>query len=590
MRQPLALCDVDSQCHVHPPSRATCHSQAGHQCPVDSTDRGGSLHRTGSLRRTGSARRWGMLCWCLGWSIAWGSLAAGQDVDPGENGAPSADGAANETTVSSEEVLVSRLPWCSLVFDGIDSQLETLSRLLDEAGQPELTAVLEAQIQETLGIAGLDRQRPLAQLWTWVNVDPSFGAVLVLPVQDVQTAVPLISLGIARVTETSDGWFEVERPGAPYLLHARGGHLWCGNARGTLDALAQRPQGWLSTVLGSAAVAFQIDFQQIPQSIRTNWSREWKAAVQPALQQRDDEPPAAYQWRRSLVSPCVDLIALIPVEAQAWTTRFRVDDKSAQVTITSRITPQPRSGLSRRLRQWSACTSTLQRLDDPTASSWGWVSLAGLCPVPTFTDRAPSERASTNRAKQEEWQMAWQTFGAPQTNRVSVIAIRQADLAQQAAEFAISPGSETTVQGISVARLSSNQLPAWLKPFVGWDPEFWIGVDRNTIWLAFGAPDDAKQRLEQALIRLTTETSARPATTMRLQFSAREALPWIAPWVDAARAQELWSRGDDQLTVSLTSGERGWQLQLQPGPAVVQVLTQSLIDDLTHALDHWKEP
>jgi hypothetical protein len=210
--------------------------------------------------------------------------------------------------------------------------------------------------------------------------------------------------------------------------------------------------------------------------------------------------------------------------------------------------------------------TTLTRLDCPEAITFGAIY------IPSGVELQP-------------WEFAWQVFGHPFEQRTAVALMAGPGLVKTVSEIPTSGPAEMRLGDGVLHRVLLPATPLWLRRFIGWDPEVWLGVAEQRVWVGFGPPDAARRKLEEAHAVTAGKANAedRPvAITMRL--SARD-LVGLAAGFDPGWIDQQLARGGDQVRLVLEPGRETVTLRAAFDVGVLRVLGAAVAHELSLELD-----
>ncbi|HUQ72105.1 MAG TPA: hypothetical protein VM165_21440, partial [Planctomycetaceae bacterium] len=441
------------------------------------------------------------------------------------------------------------------------------------ADRPELSDVLAQRYQAARDFGGLDRTKPLGFLRTWRLDNPTTpeteqpADVIFLPVADRDELLKTITFETVTYQRVTPDLIAIDRPGQPYHVLFRDGYAWLGDDVVQLAAFASRRDRILREIPATAQLALFIDFDQIPRTDRDAAVQGWLRAWEPVLQRRDRESDTAYEWRRKgadwLIRGVPD--ALVSTRQLLITQTLNAKERRSDWTCELRTADD--SPWAAELRKWPAKTTPLSRLDQPEAAAFGVV------------------RGLTLDDAEEQWSLAWQVFGHPFVQRTAVIVAQGPGLTELVAKVQASgPGTMPLGDG-GLRRVTLPATPLWLRRFIGWDPEVWLGAVAGRVWIGCGPPDVVRKQLEQAhaLVVAPPRADDRPVGA-KMRLSARD-LVGSTPGLDAGWADQQLARGGDQLRFSAEATASTLTVRGSVDVGVLRVLGLAIAHELSLELD-----
>lgn len=475
------------------------------------------------------------------------------------------------TTAAAAEI--AERPFLTLMTNRVDRLLESVDVLLDAADRPELSDVLAERYRAARDFAGIDRTRPLGLMRTWRLDDAATfeteqpADILFLPVTDRAAFLKTITFETVSFRFLTPDLVAIDRPGEPYHVLFKDNVAWLGDEVAQLAAFASRQGRLLSRIPATAHLAMLVDFEQIPRPDREAALKAWSQAWEPLFQRRDGESIAMYEWRTQntawLLRDLPDLVR--SAEQLLVTETLNTEDRRSEWVVNLGLADSTTA--ARQLLSWKPQPSPWSRLDDPHAISFG--AIRGL-------------RLS---AAEQTWDFAWQLFGHPFEQRTAVLVLSGPGAVETAQLARPSGPAEMPLGDGVLKRVTLPGVPVWMRRFVGWDPEVWLGAATGRVWLGFGPMDAARRRLEQAHAVLTAkpETPDRPVAA-RLRLSARDLVPFV-PGFDPRWADQQLVRGGDQVRCTAEATSTGLVIRAEFEIGVLRVLGAAIAHDLAVDLD-----
>jgi hypothetical protein len=475
------------------------------------------------------------------------------------------------TTAAAAEI--AERPFLTLMTNRLDRLLDSVDVLLDVADRPELSDVLAERYRAARDFAGIDRTRPLGLMRTWRLDDPATpeteqpADVLFVPVSDRAAFLKTITFDAVSFRSLTPDLVAIDRPGEPYHVLFKDNVAWMGDEVAQLAAFASRRERLLGRVPATAHLALLMDFEQISLPGRDAALRTWTQAWEPLFQRRDGESTAAYEWRTQNTAWLLrDLPELARAAQQLLITEtLHAEDRRSEWTFDLRLSN--RTAAARQLLSWKPQPSPWSRLDDPQAVSFG------------------AFRGLRLDATEQTWDFAWQLFGHPFEQRTAIVVLSGPGAVETAQQARPSGPAEILLGDGVLKRVTLPGVPVWMRRFVGWDPEIWLGAATGRVWLGFGPIDAARKRLEHAHAVLTgeAETPDRPVA-VRLRISARDLVPFV-PGFDPGWADQQLVRGGDQIRGSAEATATGLVVRVEFEIGVLRVLGAAIAHDLALDLD-----
>lgn len=469
---------------------------------------------------------------------------------------------------------IAERPFLTVAIARLDRMLDSVDTLLNVAERPELSDILAQRLEAFQDLAGIDRTRPVGMMRTWRLDDPRTAIteqpadVLFVPVSDRQAFLKTITFETVTYRAVSPEVIAIERPGEPYHVLFHDGYAWMGDDVAQLAALARRREQILNGIPAAADVAAVFDFEQIPTADLAGIIEDWLRSAEPLLQRRDGESAAAYEIRRQSSEWFVRGLPEIAAAARQLiiTQTMHRKDRRSEWQVSLRIADG--NPTARILRSWRAKPTPLVRLDRPEAFTFGVI------------------RGLPINADGDSWELAWQVFGHPFEQRTALVVMAGPGWMETARQALPSGPAEMRLGNGVLRRVTLPATPLWLRRFVGWDPEVWLGDDGRRVWIGFGPPDAVRRRIETAYDLITEDRDAPDdPVSAELRLSARD-LVMLAPTFDAGWMDQQLVLGGDQVRMAAEATARGEiVLKATFDVGVLRVFGAALADDLSLDLD-----
>jgi len=291
----------------------------------------------------------------------------------------------------------------------------------------------------------------------------------------------------------------------------------------------------------------------------------WRRQLEPLLQQRDGESAELYRLRQAWSAPLVSAGALAIEQTRRIVLNLSFDAERQSAVVDVRLIAEPRSEWSALIERWRPTRSPwLDLAQDEDARSGGLITgLPGL---------NLSKDASTSPGS---GQLAWQVFGDLLPLRTAVLAVSDGAVTESPRDLANAPQSARQYERVRVP-----DVPVWVRSWIGGNTEAWCVRDKSAVWLAFGPPELARQRLDAALAPSEQAPSA-PRTPVC--FSARIALRdclSAMPWLDRIWANEQLRDVEDRIEITVSPVHDGLQLHAVLPAGALRLIGGVLADDL----------
>jgi hypothetical protein len=300
----------------------------GAESPIASSEPGREIARAavgrGVRQRVVTAMAWLAVC---------GGLLLGGGFSQRVN-------AQTSTSRDDEVDTTVSLPLQVIHLGGAQRLQDKADVLFAAADQPEMSDGLAHWIETQLGgLKGLDRERPLGMmLYLKQGLSAGIAGISYFPATDVMQLVQTLagSGGVTPVAGKNDRW-ELSNTGwSPPLVARQVGDYVFVAGRSDKDELDRTFPDPVRLTAGLAKrydIAYSLMLKNIPPATKKLFLEFFKTSALAGLQQRDDEPDAAYRIRRSSGESLVDLLDKIVNQGEELTVGGFLDPDDQESVI-----------------------------------------------------------------------------------------------------------------------------------------------------------------------------------------------------------------------------------------------------------------
>lgn len=209
------------------------------------------------------------------------------------------------------------------------------------ADRPEMSDIVAQWLKTALNdLPGWDRTRPFGMmLYLKPGLVPGISAITYIPTSDAQQTMSLLAGpegSIKPVAGKADRFDINEVSWGPDLTCKHTGNYLFFTSQTDASELDRRfpePEKLVSKLNSRYDIAYQLLLKNIPPATRQMFVSFFKTTVQADLQQRDDEPDAAYRIRRANGESILDLADKIVNQGEELTIGGLVNPQSSTGTI-----------------------------------------------------------------------------------------------------------------------------------------------------------------------------------------------------------------------------------------------------------------
>lgn len=456
-------------------------------------------------------------------------------------------------------------PWFVICLSSFDQLHNNLDATLAAADRPELAEILNQRLKGWRDLQGVDRTRPvgLARFWP-TSPSASSEEVLFVPAGERGEFLRTVTFDVVPFARKSADHYTIARPDSPYHVLFRKEMGWLGDRPATLQTCSGLLSEWTAELVQKHDLGVMWDLRQIPEPARKQAAEIWQQQLQPILQRRDDESAEMFRRRQAWMDPLVSAGALAIEQTRRVVLRLRFDAERSAAIVDIQILAEPRSEWASFIERWRPVRSPwLDLAQVRDARSGGLIT--GL-PVLRGTDDNQRPSASS--------QVVWQVFGDLLPLRTAVLAI--SDGAVEESTHNLGSAADAT----HYERVRVPDVPVWVRSWIGGNTEAWLVREKNSVWLAFGPPDLARQRLETALAPVeSTATTQRTPVCLSARIPLRDCLAAM-PWFDRLWADEQLRTVEDRIDITASPMAEGLQIRATLPVGVLRLMGAVLADDL----------
>jgi len=238
---------------------------------------------------------------------------------------------------------------------GIERLQTKADALFAAAERPELSDVLQSFLDDTLrGMKGVDRTKPLGMmLYIKPGLTPGITAITYMPVTDLDEFVQFLAgeSGIPKSVSGKNDRYEItDVDWGPDLVVQKIGnyaYLVALDEAIELDRKFPQPERMVAKLTSRYDIAYSLLIKNVPLATRTLFLEFFKNQALAGLQQRDDEPEAAYRIRRANGESLVDLLDMVVKQGEDFTAGAFANPEEQTGFIELEMNGTKDSGLSK---------------------------------------------------------------------------------------------------------------------------------------------------------------------------------------------------------------------------------------------------
>jgi hypothetical protein len=550
-------------------------------------------------------RRWLLLNLCLGLLLSGPQLIHGDDdADETEEPPP--------------------VPFAVVNAGSVERVLTEVQYVFDVAERPELMEMVDGALATIKNLEGMDRTKPFgALLYLDAGLPPTPFPVAYIPVLDEQKLIDTLTFGDNRWKRSGTDPARYDQISEPkmHLKFAHGYAFICRQGDWVLEEELPEPAAFNEVLTSRYDVAASLRIGSVPTGIRQVFVGFLRASSEAELQQRDDEPLAAYRVRRANGLQTLEFIEQLLTEGEQITLGLDASMDARSAVFELNIEAQPNSEFADYLTDVSGTTSLFHALADDTqpltiAATFKlnerdkkayreYIDVAreeGLLEIeraePTIPITAVRNMIDAVDATLIDGQIdILFQFVAPDADRFVILGVAKivgaraagAALGELLAAIKEQPDNDATIElnvasheGISFHRIEGENASASDERMFGGKPSVYVGTSDQAVWFAMGR--DPMPELKHA-IDLVRESAARAApvtggSPMRITARLNR---WMqleprdrgdrGPGVPRQLAEQAFAfEDDDALRLDMRPTEHGVRMRLSFDEAFLRFL------------------
>lgn len=208
----------------------------------------------------------------------------------------------------------------------VRDHIDFLFNLVD---RPEITDLLNAQFANIRDLKGLNHDKP-AGLMVFLSdgLAPFPIPVGYMPVDDIGELTQTVETMGAQIDAVpgEEGYYElIPRNGATQYVVLDNGYAFIGANRESIDREFARPETFAAKITNQYDICISANLSKTPKAIRKLVLGTIRASSQASMQQRDEEPDAAYEIRRAGAESNLKFIEQLLTEGEEATLGFKID-------------------------------------------------------------------------------------------------------------------------------------------------------------------------------------------------------------------------------------------------------------------------
>lgn len=236
---------------------------------------------------------------------------------------------------------------------GVERLIQRFDSMFTSAGRPEVTAQTLDLVKNSLNdLDGMDRTKPFGMMLYLKPGLSGMAGVGYAPVRDLDKFLHTLSMGSGdfQKTEGKPGRHTItNNNGQVYHALNRDGYLFIVSDADAdeLDRNFPAPEKMVSRLNSRHDLAASLMIKNVPPATRQIFVTFLQTQAMAEMQQKDDEPEAAYRVRKANGENVLELIEKIVTKGEELTLGGRIDEKTGQGEIDLEVAGSPDSQLAK---------------------------------------------------------------------------------------------------------------------------------------------------------------------------------------------------------------------------------------------------
>lgn len=260
--------------------------------------------------------------------------------------------------------------------------LEDADYMFEAAGRPELSEMIGGALANVGDLKGLNRDSSVGLLLFLEGLVPE--PVGFVPVKDIDELMKTITIGPVTPNKKEDGLWEIVGPNRTLFAKIVGDYAFVGMSEAALNRDFSDPAQFTRRLSASYDIAVSLNVRAIPKSSRDLMLDFLRARNEADVQQRDNEPDAAFRVRKAASVSNMESLEMFIKQAEETIIGLNVsaEDKTAFAELI--ITADPKSEYAKLLNDLGAARSLFTSLLKGTPAMTGSASVKLDKPARSF--------------------------------------------------------------------------------------------------------------------------------------------------------------------------------------------------------------
>jgi hypothetical protein len=258
------------------------------------------------------------------------------------------------------------LPFLVVCAASFDRLMDDADYMFEVAGRPEISEVIGGALAGARDLKGLNRDSSAGLLLFLDGLKPE--PIGFVPVKDIDEMMKTITIGPVTTNKKSDDLYEIRGPNQSLFAKVVGEYAFIGLSEEALNKDLANPAQYTRRLSASYDLAINLNLKSIPKASRNLLLDFLRASTETQLQQRDDEPDAAFRIRKAGGMANLESLEMFLTQAEEATLGFNVSSENKEAFSEIVITADPKSEYAKILNELGSSRSQFTSLLSTPAS------------------------------------------------------------------------------------------------------------------------------------------------------------------------------------------------------------------------------
>ncbi len=238
---------------------------------------------------------------------------------------------------------------------GVDRLLGDVNYMFKTIGREDLNDVINGFLGGVGDLKGLDRKKSMGlMLYLKQGFPPGVDPVGFVPVDNIDALLKTVQLGPVTTKKVpgEENRYEIQGPRQTLHVQLQNGYAYVSNNVEAVDRELPNPATFTQSLTERYDLAASVNIGGVPEGMRTLFLDFLRAQTEADLQQRDNEPEAAYRARKAVGLNNLDNIESILKEGESLTIGVDASQTTKSIVVELEMKAKPSSKFARELKSF----------------------------------------------------------------------------------------------------------------------------------------------------------------------------------------------------------------------------------------------